>query len=45
MQEIREWRNGLLLLAGCIAKGRLVLAAEVLAADYAAARAEMGMPA
>ena len=35
MQEIREWWNGLLVLAGCIATGRSVLAAEVLGADLA----------
>ncbi len=35
MQEIREWWDGLLLLAGCIATGRSVLAAEVLGADLA----------
>ena len=33
--EIREWWDGLLLLAGCIANGRGVLAAEVLGADLA----------
>ena len=35
MQEIREWWDGLLLLSGCIANGRSVLAAEVLGADFA----------
>ena len=35
MQEIREWWSGLLILAGCIATGRSVLAAEVLGADLA----------
>ncbi len=34
-QEIREWWDGLLLLSGCIATGRAVLAAEVLGADLA----------
>lgn len=34
-QEIREWWDGLLLLSGCIATGRSVLAAEVLGADLA----------
>jgi nitronate monooxygenase len=33
--EIREWWDGLLLLSGCIANGRSVLAAEVLGADLA----------
>jgi nitronate monooxygenase len=33
--EIREWWDGLLLLAGCIANGRGVLAAEALGADLA----------
>lgn len=33
--EIREWWDGVLLLAGCIANGRGVLAAEVLGADLA----------
>lgn len=33
--EIREWWDGLLLLAGCIANGRGVLAAETLGADLA----------
>jgi nitronate monooxygenase len=33
--EIREWWDGLLLLAGCIANGRGVLAAETLGADFA----------
>jgi nitronate monooxygenase len=35
MQEIREWWDGLLILSGCIATGRGVLAAEVLGADLA----------
>jgi nitronate monooxygenase len=35
IQEIREWWNGLLLLAGCIATGRAILAAETLGADLA----------
>ena len=35
MQEIREWWDGLLILSGCIANGRSVLAAEVLGADLA----------
>jgi nitronate monooxygenase len=35
MQEIREWWDGMLLLSGCIATGRSVLAAEVLGADLA----------
>jgi len=35
VQEIREWWDGLLLLSGCIASGRSVLAAEVLGADLA----------
>ena len=35
VQEIRSWWDGLLLLAGCIATGRSVLAAEVLGADLA----------
>lgn len=34
-QEIRAWWDGLLILAGCIATGRGVLAAEVLGADLA----------
>jgi nitronate monooxygenase len=33
--EIREWWQGPLLLAGCIATGRGVLAAETLGADFA----------
>jgi nitronate monooxygenase len=33
--EIREWWEGPLLLAGCIATGRSVLAAETLGADFA----------
>jgi nitronate monooxygenase len=33
--EIREWWRGPLLLAGCIATGRAVLAAEALGADFA----------
>jgi nitronate monooxygenase len=35
MAEIREWWDGLLILSGCIANGRSVLAAEVLGADLA----------
>jgi nitronate monooxygenase len=35
VQEIREWWDGLLLLSGCIANGRSVLAAEALGADLA----------
>jgi nitronate monooxygenase len=35
VQEIREWWDGLLILSGCIATGRSVLAAEVLGADLA----------
>lgn len=35
MQELREWWDGLLILSGCIATGRSVLAAEVLGADLA----------
>lgn len=35
MAEIREWWEGLLILSGCIATGRAVLAAEVLGADLA----------
>ena len=35
MQELREWWDGLLLLSGCIANGRSVLAAETLGADLA----------
>lgn len=35
MQEIRAWWDGLLILSGCIANGRSVLAAEVLGADLA----------
>ena len=34
-QEIREWWRGPLLLAGCIATGRAVLAARTLGADFA----------
>jgi nitronate monooxygenase len=34
-QEIREWWLGPLMLAGCIATGRAVLAAETLGADLA----------
>lgn len=34
-QEIREWWRGPLLLAGCIATGRAVLAAQTLGADFA----------
>jgi nitronate monooxygenase len=33
--EIREWWDGLLILSGCIATGRSVLAAQVLGADLA----------
>jgi nitronate monooxygenase len=33
VQEIREWWDGLLILAGCIANGRTLLAAEILGAD------------
>lgn len=33
--EIREWWDGLLILAGCIGTGRAVLAAEALGADLA----------
>lgn len=35
MQEIREWWDGLLILSGCVATERSVLAAEVLGADLA----------
>jgi len=35
IQEIREWWDGLLLLAGCIATGRAILAAQTLGADLA----------
>jgi nitronate monooxygenase len=35
IQEIREWWDGLLILSGCIANGRSVLAAQVLGADLA----------
>ena len=35
IQEVREWWEGLLLLAGCIASGRAILAAETLGADLA----------
>jgi len=35
VQEIRAWWDGLLLLSGCIATGRAVLAAEVMGADLA----------
>jgi nitronate monooxygenase len=35
MHEIREWWNGLLILAGCIATGRAILAAQTLGADLA----------
>ncbi len=34
-QEIREWWDGLLILSGCIANGRSILAAEVMGADLA----------
>lgn len=33
--EIREWWQGLLILSGCIATGRAILAAETLGADLA----------
>jgi len=33
--EIREWWDGLLILSGCIANGRAILAAEALGADLA----------
>ncbi len=33
--EIREWWEGLLILSGCIATGRAILAAEILGADLA----------
>jgi nitronate monooxygenase len=35
MAEIREWWRGLLILSGCIATGRAILAAEALGADLA----------
>lgn len=35
MQEIREWWDGLLILSGCIANGRSVLASEALGGDLA----------
>ena len=35
VEEIRDWWDGLLILAGCIATGRGVLAAEALGADLA----------
>ncbi len=35
MQELREWWDGLLILSGCIATGRAILAAETLGADLA----------
>lgn len=35
MAEIRDWWQGLLILSGCIATGRSVLAAEMLGADLA----------
>lgn len=35
VQEIREWWDGMLILSGCIANGRSVLAAEALGADLA----------
>jgi nitronate monooxygenase len=35
MAEIREWWRGLLILSGCIATGRGILAAEALGADLA----------
>ena len=34
-QEIREWWRGPLLLAGCVATGRAILAAQTLGADFA----------
>jgi nitronate monooxygenase len=34
-QEIREWWRGPLLLAGCIATGRAILAAQALGANFA----------
>jgi nitronate monooxygenase len=33
--EIREWWEGLLILSGCVATGRAILAAETLGADLA----------
>lgn len=35
VQEIRSWWDGLLMLSGCIATGRAVLAAQVMGADLA----------
>jgi nitronate monooxygenase len=35
ISEIREWWDGLLILSGCIANGRALLAAEALGADLA----------
>jgi nitronate monooxygenase len=35
MAEIREWWRGLLILSGCIATGRAILAAEALGANLA----------
>lgn len=35
MAEIREWWDGLLVLSGCIATGRAIVAAEALGADLA----------
>ncbi len=34
VQEIREWFDGPLALSGCIARGRSVLAAEAMGADF-----------
>lgn len=34
MQEIREWFDGPVALSGCIARGRSVLAAEAMGADF-----------
>ncbi len=34
VQEIREWFDGPLCLSGCIARGRSVLAAEAMGADF-----------
>lgn len=35
VQEIRAWWDGLLMLSGCIATGRAILAAEAMGADLA----------
>lgn len=35
VQEIREWFDGPLVLGGCIASGRSILAAQVMGADFA----------